>query len=368
MKKLFLIFNKVVNKIKIYRQKIIEKKKINEKRRKQIYKNIKISKEDKKKTQEFYKKHYGKKISLKWHKEYYAISGKYDYKYFPELLFIPGFERLSNNKIYVKSLQDKNVLPLIIKGLDYVKMPTTIISCSNGILKDSNNSILTIDEALINLNNIESFFIKPSIDSNSGKNCKLIKKINNKYNICLKQLLDGYGKDFVIQELVQNSNNIKQLNPSSLNTFRVITYILDGKIYHFPVILRLGRNGQVLDNAHAGGIFIGVTDDGNLLDFATTEFGEKFYKHPDTNVLFDGYHINNFNKLLDAAYKLQALFPKVGCINFDLTLNENEEVVLIEANMEYGAVWLPQMAHGKCAFGNNTARILEIVRKNKKLY
>ena len=36
--------------------------------------------------------------------------------------------------------------------------------------------------------------------------------------------------------------------------------------------------------------------------------------------------------------------------------------------MRCGSVWLPQMAHGKSAFGDNTERVLEIVRNNKELY
>lgn len=79
-----------------------------------------------------------------------------------------------------------------------------------------------------------------------------------------------------VQELVENSKDIKALNPSSLNNFRVITYILDGKIYHMPIILRIGRNGKRLDNAHQGGIFIGVNDDGYLLKEAHSEFNDRF--------------------------------------------------------------------------------------------
>lgn len=370
MKKIYLCMKIIFKNLKVFHQKRIEIKKINEKRRKQIYKNIIISKEDEKKTQGFYKKYYGKKISLKWHKEYYAISGKFDYKFFPELLFIPKFETLLNNPNYYKCFQDKNVTSLIAKGLDFIKPINVYAKCVNNLLTDSNDNIISIND-LHGILEEKKVFIKPTVDSNSGRNCRVchfINGVDKDSQESLVNIINSYGKNFVIQKLIKNSPSISKLNPSCLNTFRVITYILDGKIYHFPVILRLGRDGKIIDNAHAGGIFIGVEDDGTLLDFAITEFGGKFYKHPDTGVMFKDYKISNFNKILEAAYKMQTLVPQVRCVNWDFTLDENEEVVLIEANMKGGSIWLPQMAHGKGAFGDNTARVLEIIRANKELY
>lgn len=140
---------------------------------------------------------------------------------------------------------------------------------------------------------------------------------------------------------------------------------MDGKIYHMPIILRIGRNGKRLDNAHQGGIFIGVTDDGYLLKEAHSEFNDRFEEHPDTHIKFDNYKINNFDKIIKAAHNLHALDPQVGCINWDLTLDSNEDVMLVEANMRYGSIWLIQMAHGVGCFGENTEKILQFIKKNR---
>jgi hypothetical protein len=181
-------------------------------------------------------------------------------------------------------------------------------------------------------------------------------------------LLKIYKKDFLIQEIVKNSKDLYNMNPTSLNTFRVITYILKGKIYYMPIILRIGRNGKFLDNAHQGGIFIGVKDDGSLLRTAVSEFNEKYNSHTDTNIVFENYKISSFQKVIEAAIKLQSLIPHIGCINWDLTLDENEDVVLIEGYMIGGSFWLIQMAHGVSGFGENTAEVLRLVKENKKLY
>lgn len=64
------------------------------------------------------------------------------------------------------------------------------------------------------------------------------------------------------------------LYSEAVNTFRVITYLWDGEVFHVPLALRIGQGGSYLDNAHAGGMFIGVNDLGELNDEAFTEFGK----------------------------------------------------------------------------------------------
>ena len=64
---------------------------------------------------------------------------------------------------------------------------------------------------------------------------------------------------------------------------------------------------------------------------------------------------------------MHTLLPQLGCYNWDFTLNEQGEPVLIEANTDNGGVWILQMAHGKGYFGERTGEILEWLAKMKKL-
>ena len=67
---------------------------------------------------------------------------------------------------------------------------------------------------------------------------------------------------------------------------------------------------------------------------------------------------------------MQLAIPQVRIVNWDFTIDQDGEPILIEANMkndvQAGSIWLPQMAHGKGAFGENTAKILQYLRKAKK--
>jgi hypothetical protein len=55
----------------------------------------------------------------------------------------------------------------------------------------------------------------------------------------------------------------------------------------------------------------------------------------------------------------------VGVSNWDLTIDERGEVVLIEGNLQFGGVRLAQMACGVPVFGEHTAEMLQWVRKMK---
>ena len=125
-----------------------------------------------------------------------------------------------------------------------------------------------------------------------------------------------------------------------------------------------------MDNAHAGGMFINVIPNGKdaILDrYAFTEFKNVFEKHPSTNIVFKNYLIPNFEKILIAAKRLhEEKFSMLGMISFDLTLDENEQVVLIEANSVGQSCWMPQEVSGESLFGDNTAEVLELVKKWKK--
>lgn len=115
-----------------------------------------------------------------------------------------------------------------------------------------------------------------------------------------------------------------------------------------------------MDNAHANGMFIGVNDSGELNEVAFTEFGKKYKEHFDTHTVFKRYKLF-VPKLIKIAKKLHLNAPQLRIISWDLTVNQDGEIVLIEANTRRQGIWISQMAHGCDPFGENIADILRHV-------
>ena len=358
-------FADIKDRWRIYRRRRSEIKKFEDPRRIKIYEAVTLTDEQKKQIDDLYETYYGEKIPYTWHKHFTAFTGRFDANYFPELLFIPEFEYFMNsNSEYNKVFSDKNVLPMIASHVG-VKMPKTVVSSVNGILEDENHKIINknVLKQIMSKKASYTYFVKPSVDSCSGQGCFLL-HTDNKEDF---EELNKLGKNFVVQERLTCSESVSKLHPYSVNTFRIITYIWKNKVEFCPAIMRIGRHKSHLDNAHAGGIFIAVNKDGTLHSTAFSEFKEEYKEHPDTHILFDGYKINNFGKVLEAAEKMHSAIPQVGLVNWDFTIDCEEEPVLIEANISGGSIWLPQIAWGCGAFGENTKEILQWVREQKKL-
>lgn len=359
-----------IDKFVVFRNRRNEMRKYSDPRRKNIYEKIKLTADQKKSIDTLYKNMYGKKIPYVWHKNFTAHSNKFDVNYFPELLYIPEFEHFMNPfKFYAKALSDKNVLPHIAKSSG-VAMPKTIVCCCNNMFLDNGGNNISKEEAISVFSNCGNAFIKPSVDTTSGKGCLIVNMENGKdlkSGKSAEEIIEYIGKNFVIQEVLVNHKSLSDIYPHSVNTFRVITYRWKDDVFHMPVILRIGQGGSYLDNAHAGGMFIAVDDDGKLHDMAITEFNQQFTVHPDTGFVFSGAKIDMTPEVIKCAKKMHCAIPQLGVINWDFTLDSNGVPTLIEANLIAGSVWLPQMAHGCGPFGERTEEVLEWLRFMKKL-
>ena len=52
-------------------------------RKKPLYKDIELDARQEKEVENFWKRHYGRKISTRWHRLYQSYNGAYNKKYFP---------------------------------------------------------------------------------------------------------------------------------------------------------------------------------------------------------------------------------------------------------------------------------------------
>ena len=350
--------------IRIARMRRGEILKFQDPRRTAIFSRISLTSEQQQQINEFYLKNYGSKIPHTWHRHFTAFTGNFDYRYFPELLYIPEFEYFMNSsKDYITAFSDKNVLPMIARSAG-IKTPRVIFSRTCSIFRDSDNRFITEQDAFNLLSHSGEVFAKPSVDSCSGMGCEVINTSSQEES---RSLFTRLGTDFVIQERLKCHADLAAIYPCSVNTFRVISYIWHGKVKICPVILRIGQGGKFLDNAHAGGIFIAVNNDGSLHKTAFTEFNTQFTGHPDTGLKFEGWKINNFPKIINAAKIMHEAVPQIGVVNWDFTIGQDGEPILMEGNMRSGSIWLIEMAHGKGVFGDDTAEILQWTRKMKSL-
>lgn len=155
-----------------------------------------------------------------------------------------------------------------------------------------------------------------------------------------KSLLDDLKKqDYIVQEFIKQHPDLNKINPHSVNTVRIITFLTaDGGVEFLAAMLRTSSNNSYVDNFTSGGIVIGIDlQTGRLYDrgFLKPQFGTTLTKHPLTNIKFHSFQIPFWDELKNTAIKAQKIFHQLKSIGWDFAISLNGPLV-IEGNIEWG--------------------------------
>ena len=212
------------------------------------------------------------------------------------------------------------------------------------------------------LENVGACVVKGSRNTSSGRDVFII-DVKNGLDLesgkPLAQVLDRMGCDWVCQERVRQHASLAALYEGSVNTLRIVTYLTNRGVGVAPVTLRLGQGGSKVDNAHAGGMFVSVDDEGRLGAEAYTEYQKRFDHHPDSGIRFAGHRIEGVGRAVEAAKRSHLAMGSFGFVSWDVCIEESADPVLIEVNLDSQAVWLSQMASGKSMFGDDTEAVFD---------
>lgn len=334
-------------------------------RKKALYSSVVWTDEQRREFDAYWQKNYGKKIPDKWHRLYQSVNGQYAIDYVPEKLYTTVIEPYFNDRKYATILQDKSLVETLAKDSGCV-VPKTIVVSSGDRLFDENRKPLSLSDAAKILSEAKSVVIKPTVGSSSGKGIVFYETLAELDANDIVSVLKKFGKDYIVQQKIEQHSAFAAFNPSSVNTIRIITYIVDGTIHHAPLAFRIGRKDKSVDNIHAGGVAVGVTDSGLLLPEAyLLGYGDnnlRFYQHPDSGLAFAGYKLPSIPMIIQSAYAVHGKLPHIGIVSWDYTVDSNSNPVLIEANILGQGIWFPQMIHGKGAFGDDLPKILEMIK------
>ncbi len=317
---------------------------------------LKLTKTQKNEITNYYKRTAGVKVSTKWHRLFYTLTGDFSPMYIPEDLFFMRIIPAVTKGYFIKSYDDKNMYNRLFPD---IVQPETILKKSHGLYYLNDSKAITETVAFEKCNNINSAIIKPAIGTNSGLNIKILNVVNGNTNIDglkINELFYRYGDDFLVQEVVHQHSELERLNPSSCNTMRIMTYRRSDETIILGSVIRIGKLNSNVDNFHFGGIICGINDYGQLNKVGYTNVGglKKVYITP-TDIVLENFQIPHYDKVLETAKKAHRLLPQIPLIGWDFTLNNSNEVVLIEFNAPYDPNL--QICFGP-AFGKYTDEIL----------
>ncbi len=299
-------------------------------------------------------------VDTDFHDFYYRVTGRFDVKFIPDYIYYTVVDPFFNDWNKAVHLDNKAYYDLLFYD---VKRPDTIAKRCGGVWTNKDGKLITKFQLSSLLSSIKGeFFVKKAMESEGGAGVFCISPDDKEK---LKAALSKKNGDIVVQKKLIQCEELNKLNPSSVNTIRIISLLNNTGVKIYSSIIRMGIKGAKVDNASSGGITCGINDDGSLKMRAYSANGVVYDKHPSTNIKFDSIKVPSFDKAIQMVKRIHPRLGHFKLVSWDIAIDKELDPVLIEANLKYGELDFHQLNNGPL-FGDDTDMILKEVFHRKK--
>lgn len=300
-----------------------------------------------------------KVINYKYYDIYKSVlsSGEQLCYYLPDSFYQTFIDEYYTNPQHSFPCDDKNLYDLYFHD---VNRPVTIFRKTSDFILDGNYHEISLQEAISKCKDEGEVILKKGRFSMAGQGIMIWNAQQSEMDL-LSFLNES--PDVVCQRMIKQHAEMSRINPTSVNTIRIMTFVFAGKVHLLSYVLRMGVNGSRVDNASQGGIVCGVKSSGQLKDIAFNTSGTRFLKHPQ-GVSFESVTIPNFSECTDLVTILAKRFSSLSrLISWDLAIDEAGHPLLIEFNLTWGQLDFHQYCNGPI-FGDMTEDVLNDVFNN----
>lgn len=152
--------------------------------------------------------------------------------------------------------------------------------------------------------------------------------------------------EWIVEEQINQDPAISVFNSSSVNTVRFPSFKHNGTVKCVYPCMRFGRAGSVIDNSTLGGLTVAIDENsGEFFPYAYDEKGNVHEVHPDSKVPFRGFHVPQWDSLIELVKKAHLALPDNQVyVAFDLALSDKGWCI-VEGN--WGDWFLQQFSRQK---------------------
>ena len=149
--------------------------------------------------------------------------------------------------------------------------------------------------------------------------------------------LRSLTENTVCEEFIRQHEVMEQLNPSSVNTIRILSLRKNDEIIITSASLRTAADGDhLVDNMRKGGIGAQVdVETGIVYTYGYDYAGNKYIVHPITGCSFMGLQIPNCDKAIDLVKNAHSEIPECDYLGWDIAITQ-DGADIIEANTAPG--------------------------------
>ena len=249
-------------------------------------------------------------------------------KHIPDDLWFGHIIPHYNNLIFAKALQDKCMYSVLFPE---VRQPVTVVKNIAGVFYDGDMRLLTRAEALARCHGEGRILAKPSVSTGMGNNIRFYDR-QALSDQDIDAIFRQYGKNFLVQEKLAQHPDLARLNPTSLNTVRVLTFLHDDQVHILTAVLRIGSPASEVDNTSQGGYAVTVRPDGTLAPLGQNKKWEYAEKLPN-GICFQDVTIPSYDKIVSTVKTLAARSAHFKIIGWDIAVAQDGTPVLVEYNV-----------------------------------
>jgi len=153
----------------------------------------------------------------------------------------------------------------------------------------------------------------------------------------------------VFQEFIHQHPFFEEFITSSVSTLRITTVIDNNGIASVKAsFIRMGQKNDTHVNAVTDIIVAVNIYTGELDEFGYVDNWQPLDRHPDTKIKFSKKRIPAFNKCVKTALELHRKVPFVRCIGWDMTVDKEENVKVMEWNGYHNDIKFCEATQGPC--------------------
>lgn len=283
--------------------------------------------------------------------------------YVPTYYHHKSLERKHSNIDTIK-YGNKLIQSYLFNELD-IPSPNVIGIYKKNKCVDLNNNPISLYDVINSylINDKNKIFFKP-VNGNGGSGIFVLKYntgvyfLNGKeFNIDTIDDIFLKNETYIIQENIIQTNQMMEINASSVNTLRVVVQNDNNEMKIKTCIIRMGRSGKEVDNSAQGGVSVKVDiENGHVAEYATAEHGGYLiHEHPDSKKKFIGIVLNNWIEIKEKIETIANKLIDFNDIALDIALTDNGPI-LLEFNFRYG------IEHQQCVLGG-VRKLINIDRK-----
>ncbi|MBF0478097.1 MAG: hypothetical protein HQL26_01305 [Candidatus Omnitrophica bacterium] len=307
-------------------------------------------------------------INIDWYRLYSYVSGIENQDYVPRDIYLLIIEPRLNDMRLKYAYVDKNFYEKYFVDLYF---PQVLLRDIRGVLYNGNYSLLKTKDAADCFLNEQKVILKPSMDSGCGKGVELFTKSNdgNLYNgrqkLSLEYIESKLKRDWVMQKYIEQHEYFSQFNSTSLNTIRVYTYrsVKSNDVVILHAILRMGREGAIVDNLVAGGIACKINEEGFLNDYAVDKYGNKYFLYANNNKFAEARKVFKYSEIKSVAIQCAKEYLYYRVLGLDLCVDHEGKIKIVEINNYDIGISFHQMA-GDSLFKEYTDEVIEYCLNN----